>query len=84
MTTRSKKAPPGSTASGGSAAVNWIDANQEMPDDEMLVLVATELKEVWPAFHEGGEWRDPDASKLDVGVTHWCQMPEPPNVKLTP
>jgi hypothetical protein len=60
-------------------AVNWIPVGVDLPDDDMLVLVAVD-GEVWPAFRDSGRWLDATAFPLSGAPTHWADLPEPPRV----
>lgn len=55
----------------------WIGASDRLPDDDQCVLIATTDGEVWVGYHDGDDgWRE--ASALQVSVTHWMPLPEPP------
>ena len=56
----------------------WTNINDEMPDADMMVLVACpECDEpVWLGYFDGDEWRTADGGV--VTVTHWMDLPEPP------
>lgn len=62
--------------------VSWIDASQDLPDDEATVLIALSDGEVWTGFRDAGEWRFVSAEPVDQGsgvtVTHWAPIPEAP------
>jgi hypothetical protein len=57
----------------------WKSTADELPDDELTVLVALDDGEVWPAYRDAGLWfyvtSDPIAASR---VTHWMDMPEAP------
>lgn len=61
---------------------NWIRCNDELPDDEIIVLVALddESEPVWLGYHDSstGGWYTPDQSRFGCNVTHWAEMPEGP------
>jgi hypothetical protein len=63
-------------------AVVWMDATQELPDDEMTVLLALSDGECWTGFHLEGDWRFVCGELVDQGcgtrVTHWAEFPPPP------
>src|SRR5688572_23936764 len=63
--------------------VVWINADVELPDDEMTVLMALSDGEVWTGFRDAGEWRYVSADPVDQGngtkVLFWAAFPEPPN-----
>jgi hypothetical protein len=58
--------------------VDWIDAAQQLPDDDTLVLLALADSEVWPGFRDGDFWRLADAMPVAEGVTHWMHLPAAP------
>lgn len=76
-TPREHAVPPTEPAPVAVASVFWKEAQQDMPDDDILVL-ATVDGEVWPAFHDGDQWRDAEAFPIARKVTHWAHFPEPP------
>lgn len=58
---------------------NWTLASDVLPDDDVLVLVALNDDDVWPAFRNAGAWHYVDATPiLHERVTHWMRMPAPP------
>jgi len=59
----------------------WIDASQQLPDDETTVLIALDDGEVWTGYHEGDQWFYVSADPLGARVTHWMELPEPPAIK---
>jgi hypothetical protein len=62
--------------------ITWIDVDSEMPDDDILVLVATPslAEQVWPGYFdsEKNAWALPDGIPFGDRVTHWAQMPAGP------
>lgn len=57
----------------------WIDAAQQLPDDDQCVLIALDDGEVWTGYHDGDDgWRYVSSDPLGGRVTHWMQLPEPP------
>ena len=61
-------------------AVNWRSAEDALPDDEIMVLVAcpdSDSEPVWPGYHAGDEWLYPNG--LVCRPTHWARMPYPPD-----
>lgn len=58
--------------------MNWISAEDKLPDDSTTVIVATpdDPDPVWLGYYEGGRWYS--AEGCEVYVTHWCEMPAPP------
>lgn len=61
-----------------TAEVRWIEAAEELPDDEMTVLMHLEGGEVWTGFHEDGQWHYIGAETVRSKVLHWAEYPEPP------
>jgi len=62
-----------------SAAVTWRKAADELPDDEITVLMALSDGEVWTGFRDAGEWRYVSADLVEPEVLYWAHIPEPPN-----
>jgi hypothetical protein len=65
------------------SAVVWKDAKEELPDEDLTVLMALSDGEVWTGFLDAGEWRFVSADPVDQGdgtcVTHWADLPPHPN-----
>lgn len=65
-----------------SETINWIDADSQRPDDDIIVLVATPSpgEPVWPGYYdsESNEWKISDGLPFGYKVTHWAEMPEGP------
>ena len=60
-------------------AITWINVDQELPDDDLVVLVFIETSdEVWIGYKDGDDWRGTDAHPFVGTVTHWAEMPEGP------
>jgi hypothetical protein len=61
----------------------WIPTAQELPDEDICVLIALSDGEVWTGFLDGGAWRFSSADLVDQGegttVTHWTHIPVHPN-----
>ena len=60
--------------------INWISVKDELPDEELTVLIATTDPEqpVFVGYLDQGIWRW-DAFPLSNGqITHWSELPEPP------
>jgi len=60
-------------------STQWIDADVELPDDEMIVLLALDDGDVWTGFHEEGRWHYVSADNIAAKVTHWAEFPPPPH-----
>lgn len=57
--------------------IKWIPVDQQLPDDEMTVMVChpTLNEPVWFGYHEESNWYTPDGCWLETAVTHWAEMP---------
>ncbi len=61
------------------ASINWISVADKLPDDERLVLVADTKNDVMFGFLDPDSyWRYDTAEKVVDPVTHWAEIPEPP------
>jgi hypothetical protein len=62
--------------------VVWHSVDVEMPDDELTVLIALndDVEPVWFGYHdsEKGHWFTPENALISSDVTHWAELPEPP------
>jgi hypothetical protein len=59
--------------------MEWIAASDQLPDDEICVLICMADDEVWIGFHDGDEgWHFVSGESPDSIVTHWMQLPPPP------
>lgn len=56
----------------------WIAVEEQLPDDDLVVLVALEDGEVWTGYHEDDAWRYVSADLVGPQVTHWMDFPVPP------
>lgn len=58
--------------------ITWIPVAEQLPDDDITVLVAG--LEVELGYHSDGEWISPigDGALLDT-PTHWADLPEHPD-----
>ena len=65
-------------AKGIPGLMVWHDARQELPDDEITVMVALANGEVWLGFHTEEDWRQVSADEFDQRVTHWADLPAAP------
>lgn len=59
--------------------ITWIKCSDQLPDDEILVLVATQDGKVFQAFHEYGEWWEYGVEATALAVTHWAHLPPHPD-----
>jgi hypothetical protein len=58
---------------------DWIAVEDQLPDDELTVLIALSDGEVWTGYHDDDQWRYVSADLVEAGkVTHWMDFPEPP------
>jgi len=60
--------------------ITWIDANEQLPDDEITVLVYSSQiadEPVWLGYHEEHLWLAVDGTELE-DVTHWAHVPAGP------
>lgn len=65
-----------------SSGLEWHRVEDQMPDDDMLVLVyVPPLDEMIMAAHVGGNWYSDDSILIKSGITHWCD-PTPPSDQL--
>ena len=62
-----------------AVCVNWIDVNDDLPDDEMLVMVAV-LGQSLPEFgwKVGDQWYLSGGHVIKGEVTYWADLPEVP------
>jgi hypothetical protein len=60
----------------------WIDAETQLPDSDLTVLIHHQANDepVWLGYHDGETWRDVNAE--EVQVSHWMDMPAPPEEVL--
>lgn len=60
-------------------SVGWQAADTYLPDSPRVVL-AFDGETTWTAIYQNGRWFNAQAEdeELDVHITHWQEMPEPP------
>lgn len=58
--------------------ITWVPVGEKLPDDEILVLVATLSGEVETGFCEDKNWRWSNAAIIEEEVTHWAELPTHP------
>ncbi|MCQ8116118.1 DUF551 domain-containing protein [Methylomonas rosea] len=66
-------------------AIEWLDVNESLPDDEMTVLLyhRAMCEPVWLGYCLGEGWFTADGEPLPDGVvTHWAEMPAGPEDAL--
>ena len=63
-----------------AAMINWISVADKLPDDDITVLIADTENDVTLGFLDGDHgWRYASAEKVGDQVTHWAEIPSPPN-----
>ena len=68
-----------------TTAINWISVADQLPDDDMTVLIADTENDVTLGFHDGDAgWRYCNAERVGDPVTHWAELPDSPNVQGHP
>lgn len=61
--------------------MSWIPVSKKLPDADIIVLVAFDDGEVWPAYlGDEQQWYYITADLIDgpSKITHWMDLPEPP------
>lgn len=58
--------------------ITWQSVVDELPDDEITVLIVLVDGEVWTGFRDGDQWRYVSADLVEPAVTHWAHFPPPP------
>jgi len=59
--------------------MTWTTIDVALPDDAMLVLVAMDDGEVWPAYLTADKWFYVTDDAIEVArVTHWMEIPAHP------
>lgn len=64
--------------------MEWISVEDRLPDDEsgyQVLVFANDIVSSWRQFlnHDGKRWVDKGGYDFIPIVTHWMQLPEPPN-----
>ena len=66
-------------------SVAWIPCADELPDDDLIVLVALDYASdpVWFGSRDSasGDWHTPEQVKINFAVTHWAELPAPPGAR---
>lgn len=60
------------------SAPTWIDVTTALPDDDILVLIALDDGEVWPAVRDYGRWIYVSGAEVKQPVTDWMHLPAAP------
>jgi len=61
-------------------SIKWISVADQLPDDDMTVLITDTENFVGTGFHDGDAgWRYCNAERVGDPVTHWSELPDPPN-----
>lgn len=58
--------------------ITWTKCSDDLPDDDIVVLLALADGEVWTGFRDGDAWRYVSADLIETAVTHWADLPEHP------
>ena len=61
--------------------LGWIDVNDGLPDTVRSVLVYTGKVVGWAFFNSDKKWVDCGDCSFYEGITHWSELPKPPNFK---
>lgn len=61
----------------------WVDVAAALPDDDVLVLIAMDDDEVWPAVRDYGRWIYVSGAEVRQRVTHWTHLPAAPTKQTT-
>jgi hypothetical protein len=65
------------------ASVTWIYVRDELPDDELTVLVAYRGEgDAHEGYHEDGAWRYVNSGGEIKGVYAWANLPETPGAPV--
>ncbi len=56
----------------------WTNAATALPDDDILVLIALDDGEVWPAVRDYDRWIYVSGAEVKQTVTHWMHLPAAP------
>jgi hypothetical protein len=58
--------------------LQWIDVNENLPDDDVCVLIALDDGEVWTGYMDGDDWLYVSGDPMESEVTHWMHIPAHP------
>lgn len=58
--------------------IYWRKVSRSVPDDGITVLMCDLDGEVYPGFRLAGEWRYITADLVKDTITHWADLPLPP------
>lgn len=59
-------------------SIEWHPAADDLPDEDISVLIATGDGEVYAGFLDCGNWRHLTSDRVSETVTHWAHYPAPP------
>ena len=60
--------------------MNWINIKNKLPDENKSVLVIDDENDIWiMQYNVYDGWHCPQEG-WSMNVTHWMQLPLPPNV----
>ncbi|SFD84227.1 DUF551 domain-containing protein [Massilia yuzhufengensis] len=65
-------------ASSTSAAIEWFEVADVLPDDETTVMIVLDGEEVWIGWRSEDLWYDVSARPAGERVTHWAHLPAAP------
>jgi hypothetical protein len=65
-----------------SETKGWNAVTVTLPDEDICVLIALADGEVWTGYLDDGVWCYLSADLISCEVTHWMNLPEPPNVQI--
>lgn len=59
--------------------ITWVDPAEDLPDDDITVLLALADGEVWTGYLDAGAWRFVSGDPVEVHVSWWASFPDPPS-----
>jgi len=73
---------PCDTLSDTRPVKSWFSVEISMPDADRTVMVYSPRanEPVWLGYWDGECWREVSADAYDTEVTHWMDLPNPPEV----
>ena len=60
------------------SAGGWTPVAGALPDEDILVLIALDNDEVWPAVRDYGRWIYVSGAEVPQRITHWMHLPAAP------
>lgn len=59
--------------------MEWIDVKNQLPKEDINVLVISRSKDIFIAYERDNEFRDINGDYYDLEeITHWCSLPDAP------